>query len=84
MRIGITSLYLEMLVTDSFKNLRSSLVVQQFKDPVLSLKQPMLLLWIGFDPWPKFFHMPQVRPKRNSVDIHSMNVSFSACKSTYI
>ena len=26
------------------------LVVQQVRDPALSLQQPMLVLWYGFDP----------------------------------
>ena len=35
----------------------SSLVAQQMKDPVLALQ------WLGFDPWPWNFPMPQVWPK---------------------
>ena len=34
------------------------------KNPELSLKQPGSLLWLGFDPWPRKFHMPQVQPKK--------------------
>ena len=33
---------------------RSSSVAQQVKDPALSL------LWLGVDPWPGYFHIPQV------------------------
>ena len=34
------------------------LAVQWVKDPALSLPQPTSLLWRGFDPWPRSFHMP--------------------------
>ena len=37
---------------------RSSLMVQQVKDAVLLLQQLWLLLWHGFDPWPKNFYLP--------------------------
>ena len=37
--------------------LRSSLVAQWVKDPMLSL------LWCEFDPWPGNFHMPLAQPK---------------------
>ena len=46
-------------------NFRSSLVAQWVKDPMLSLQQLGLLLWHGFDPWPKNFHMARVQPKKN-------------------
>lgn len=39
------------------KERRSSLVVQQLKDPVSSLQWLGLLLWCGFDPWFENFHM---------------------------
>ena len=35
-----------------------------FRDPVLSLQQPTLLLWCQFDSWPGNFHMLQVQPKK--------------------
>ena len=38
-------------------------MVQQVKDPVLSLPWLGLLLRLGFDPWPRNFHTPWVRPK---------------------
>ena len=38
-----------------------SLVV---KDLALSLLWFGLLLWHGFDPWPRNFHMPWERPKK--------------------
>ena len=41
----------------------SSLVAQQVRNPALSLLQLGLLLWCGFDPWPRNFHMPWVQPK---------------------
>ena len=34
-------------------------MVQQVKDLVLSLQQLGLLLWRGFDPWPRNFHILQ-------------------------
>ena len=42
----------------------SSLVVQQVTDLVLLLQQLGLLLWQGFDHWPRNFHMPYVWPKK--------------------
>ena len=51
--------------TNSLKNhCRSPLVVQQVKDPALLLQHPGLLLWHGFDPWPRNFHVPGVLPKK--------------------
>ena len=38
--------------------------MQWVKDPALSLHRPRLLLWRGFDPWPRNFHMLQVWPKK--------------------
>ena len=37
---------------------------QQVKDLVLSLQWFRLLLWCGFDPWPRSFHMLMAWPKR--------------------
>lgn len=37
----------------------------QVKDSVLSLQQPGLLPWCGFDDWPGNFHMAWVWPKKN-------------------
>ena len=51
-------------LNESKINGRSSLVAQQVKDPALSLLQLRWLLWCGFDPWPRFFCMPWVWPKR--------------------
>ena len=34
------------------------------KDPSLSLQQLRSLLWLGFDPWPGNFHMPQEQQKK--------------------
>ena len=42
---------------------RSSPVAQQDENLALLLKHPGLLLWCGFDPWPRNFHMPWVQPK---------------------
>ena len=43
----------------------SSLVTQQVKDLALSLLWLGSLLWHGFIPWPRNFHMPQLWPKTN-------------------
>ena len=39
-------------------------MVQCVKNLALSLQWLGLLLWCGFDPWPKNFHMPQAQPKK--------------------
>ena len=39
-------------------------MVQQIKDPALSLQGLRLLLWRKFDRWLRNFHMPRVKPKR--------------------
>ena len=39
-------------------------VAQWVKDPMLSLKQPMLLLWCSCSSWPENFHMPEHSHKR--------------------
>ena len=39
-------------------------MAQWVKDSVLSLLWLGLLLWHGFDPWPRNFHVPQVQPKK--------------------
>ena len=36
--------------------------MQWVKDPVLSLQGIGSLLWHGFDPWPRIFHMPRAWP----------------------
>ena len=43
---------------------QSSIMVQQVKDLSLSLEQLWSLLWPGFNPWPRDFHMPQAWPKK--------------------
>ena len=43
--------------------MRSSLAAQLIGDPVSSLQWLGSLLWHGFDPWPRSFHMPQAWPK---------------------
>ena len=44
--------------------LGTSLVVQHFKDPLLSLQWLRLLLWHRFNPWPRNFHLPQEQQKK--------------------
>ena len=48
---------------------RSSYAAQQLQDPMLSLQQLGLLVWLGFDPWPRNFRMPQARPKKKKCHI---------------
>ena len=38
--------------------------MQQVKYLALSLKQPRLLLWNRFSPWPRNFHMLQVQQRK--------------------
>ena len=38
-------------------------MAQRMKDMVVSLKWPGLLLWHGFDPWSRNFHILQAQPK---------------------
>ena len=52
----------------AFIMLRSSLVAQQFQDPVLSL------LWLRFDPWPGNFHMLWLRPKREKNSFYYVEI----------
>ena len=40
---------------------RIYLVAQWAEDLALSLQQLGLLLWYGFGPWPRNFHMPWVQ-----------------------
>ena len=44
----------------------SSLVVQQVKDPALSLLWLWSLLWWGFNPRPRNFCTPQVQPRKKT------------------
>ena len=37
---------------------------QWVNDPVLLLQWLGLLLWLGFDPWPRNFHIPWAWPKK--------------------
>ena len=39
-------------------------MVQQVKDPVMSLQWPESLLWGGFDPYLGNFHVPQAQGKK--------------------
>ena len=39
-------------------------MAQWVKDPALSLQWLGLLLWHGFNPWPRKFHMPRVHKKK--------------------
>ena len=41
-------------------------MAQWVKDLVLSLQQLRSLLWHGFDPWPRNFHMPGGEAKKNN------------------
>ena len=46
------------------KSVGSFFVVRWLKDLSLSLQQPGLLLWHGFDPWPRNFYMLLEWPKK--------------------
>lgn len=48
--------------------LRSSLVPQLVKDPILSLLWPRSLLWCRFSHWPKNF-MPWAWPKKKKKNL---------------
>ena len=39
-------------------------MAKRLKDLALSLQWLGLLVWLGFDPWPKNFHMPQLWPNK--------------------
>ena len=61
-------------------NIWSSLPVQQVKDPVLSLQWPGSMLWWGFEPWPRNFHMPQGQPKKKkNKKKKASNITISFC-----
>ena len=67
--LGLVSL-LNISQNTNHKNtvhFRSSLVMQQVKDPASSLHWLRLLLWLGCSPWPGNFHMPLAWPKNNSL-----------------
>ena len=49
-------------------NLWSSLVAQCVKDLALSLVWLKSLLWYGFYPWLRNFHIPQTWPKKKKKD----------------
>ena len=49
-------------------------MAQQVKDAMLSLLQLRSLLWCGFDPWPRNFHMLLAWPKRKKKVIISDNM----------
>ena len=40
--------------------------MQQVKDPAFSMQWPRLLLWRGFNSWPRNFHMSQAWPIKNT------------------
>ena len=43
-------------------------MTQQVKDPELPLQCLGSLLWCEFDPWPRNFHVPGVRPKKEGAE----------------
>ena len=60
-------------------------MAQYVKDLVLSLQQLGLLLWCGFDPWPRSFHRPQVQPekkkRKEKEEKRKLNVCLAPCLS---
>ena len=49
---------------------RSFFVVQQVKDPELSLQWLRSLLWFGFHPWPRNFHTPEAHTHTQIMSKH--------------
>ena len=50
-------------------------LVQQVKDPELSLQWLRSLLWHRFDPWPRNFCMPRMGPKYIYITFFSNSMS---------
>ena len=50
----------------------SSLVAQQYKDPMFSLLWVQSLLWHRFNPWSGNFCMPQAWQKKKKVVVANM------------
>ena len=49
-------------------------MAQWVKDLVLSLQWLGLLLWCGFDPWPRNFHMLEVQPKKKKKNLENISI----------
>ena len=47
-----------------------------FKDPALLQLWQKSQLWLGFNPWPGYLHMPKKRKKREREEKKSVNVIF--------
>ena len=59
-------------------NTWNPLMVQWVIDLALSLQWLELLLWHGFDPWPRSFHVPRVQQKTpQRTEFHNTICSFS-------
>ena len=58
-------------------------MVQQVKDPVLSLLWLGLLLWYRFDPWPWNFCMLQARPEKKNVQSKDHVGSLECCSEPF-
>ena len=39
-------------------------MTEEFPGSLVVKDLVLLLLWLGFDPWPGNFHMPQIQPKQ--------------------
>ena len=55
-------------------------MVQQVKNPALSLQQLGQLLWHGFNSWSRNFHMSWAQPKTNKqreILLHVLKETFS-------
>ena len=67
-------------------------MAQRVKGLTLLLQRLGLLLWQGFDPWPRNFHMPQVWPKKkkkkekNVKNIYSLDMreNFPIMRTIYV
>ena len=61
---------------------QGSLVAQWVKDPALSLQWLRSLLWCGFDPKPRKFHMPWEWPKKKKKVFLSPSISLEKYNTT--
>ena len=57
-------------IPKSWKAPIQTLPAQQCEDLVLSLPQLRLLLWHGFDPWPRSFCLLWARPQNKDININ--------------
>ena len=69
------------------RNVRWEFLAQQVKDSALSLQRQGSLLWPGFDPWPRNFHMLWVWPKKKKkkfIELNERGIDQIQCFSNFI